>query len=218
MSAFGLYLVLTDPVAGYERCAEAAVAERVPFVQLRMKDAPRAEVVRVGRRLRAVTRGSATKLIVNDDPTAALEIDADGVHVGQDDLPVGEVRRLLPAGRIVGLSTHDEDQASRAETLAPDYIGIGPLHPTPTKRIPDPVVGLRRAARIARSASRPVVGIGGIDAARLPGVLAAGIENFAVVRWVCGSEEPRRAIAELLAIWRARTPQDRTAGSSRGDR
>lgn len=204
MTAFGLYLVLTDPVAGYERCAEAAVAEGVRYLQLRMKDAPREDVLRTGRRLREITLGSATRLVLNDDPAAAAAIGADGVHLGQSDPPLAEARRLLPEGRIFGLSTHDEDQAARAEALAPDYIGVGPIYPTPTKRIPDAVLGLERAVRIARRAKVPAVGIGGIDAARLPGVLAAGIENFAVVRHVCGSAAPRAAIAELLAIWRAR--------------
>lgn len=204
MSTFGLYLVLTDPVAGYERCTEAAVAEGVRFVQLRMKDRPREVVVRLGLRLRAIVRGSGTLLIVNDDPIAAAEIDADGVHLGQGDLPLSEARRLLRPRAIVGLSTHDEDQAAGAAGLAPDYIGVGPIFPTPTKRVPDPVLGVERAARIVRSAGVPAVGIGGIDAARLPGVLAAGIENFAVVRHVCGSPRPREAIAELMAIWRGR--------------
>jgi len=204
VNAFGLYLVLTDPIAGYERCTEAAVAEGVRFVQLRMKDAARADVVRVGRRLRAIVRGSETRLVVNDDPVAAAEIEADGVHVGQGDLPLDEVRRLVPAGTLVGLSTHDEGQAARAEALAPDYIGVGPVWATPTKRVPDPVLGVARAAAIVRAATVPAVAIGGIDAARLPEVLAAGIENFAVVRQVCGSAEPRAAIAELMAPWRRR--------------
>lgn len=205
MTPFGLYLVLTDPVAGHERCTEAAVAEGVRYVQLRMKDAPREEVIRVGLRLRAIVRGSETRLVVNDDPTAAAEIGADGVHLGQGDLPLAEARRLVPPGTLVGLSTHDEAQAARAEALAPDYIGVGPIWATPTKRVPDPVLGLERAARIVRAARLPAVGIGGIDAARLPGVLAAGIENFAVVRHVCGSLRPREAIAELMAIWRGRS-------------
>lgn len=198
----GLYLVLTDPVAGHERCTEAAVAEGVAAVQLRMKDAPRAEVLRVGRRLRVITRGTATRFIVNDDPVAAAELEADGVHLGQGDLPVAEARRLLPPGALVGLSTHDEAQAARTAALAPDYVGVGPIWTTPTKRVPDPVLGLDRAAHIARSVNLPAVGIGGVDAARLPAVLAAGLERFAVVRHVCASPHPRAAIAELMRIWR----------------
>lgn len=204
MSGFGLYLVMTDPVAGYERCTEAAVAEGVRLVQLRMKDAPRDEVVRVARRLRGIVRGSATRLIVNDDPVAAAEADADGVHLGQGDLPLAEARRLLGPGKLVGLSTHDEAQAAQAAALSPDYIGVGPIWATPTKRIPDPVLGLERAARIVKDTSVGAVGIGGITADRLPDVLAAGITSFAVVRHVCRSTNPRQAIAQLLACCRGR--------------
>jgi thiamine monophosphate synthase len=135
MTDFGLYLVLTRPVAGHDACAEAAVEEGVRFVQLRMKDEPR-------------------------------------------------------------------EEARRAAAQSPTYIGVGPIFPTPTKRIPDPVLGVERAARIAASTPLPAVGIGGIDATNLPAVLAAGIRNFAVVRHVCGSDRPRDAIRELLAIRR----------------
>src|SRR5512147_912127 len=90
---FGLYLVLTDPLAGYDACAEAAVAGGVRYVQLRAKDRARAEVVRIGQRLRAITRGSATRLIINDDVVAAREVDADGVHLGQGDASLEEARR-----------------------------------------------------------------------------------------------------------------------------
>ena len=90
MENFGLYLVMTNPAVGYVRCCEAAVKAGVGIVQLRMKDAPRADVVAVARELRKVTLGSDTLLIVNDDPAAAAEAGADGVHVGQTDMPVAE--------------------------------------------------------------------------------------------------------------------------------
>ena len=88
MEDFGFYLVMTNPVVGYERCCEAAVRTGVRMVQLRMKDAPRAEIVSVAQRLRLITRGTVTKFIVNDDPAIAAEVGADGVHVGQGDMPV----------------------------------------------------------------------------------------------------------------------------------
>lgn len=203
IDSFGLYLVLTRPLAGYDACTEAAVEQGVRFVQLRMKDEPREDVVRVARRLVRIVSGTATKLVVNDDPTVAAEVGADGVHLGQDDVSLPEARRVLGAsGRCFGLSTHDEDQARRAEALAPTYIGVGPIFPTPTKRVADPVLGLERAARIVRSARLTAVGIGGIDESNLPSILAAGISNFAVVRHVCGCDAPASAIRELLAIRR----------------
>src|SRR5512138_922482 len=119
--AFGLYLVMTDPVAGYERCAEAAVRRGVRYLQLRMKGESPEAVLETARRVRAVARGSGTLFIVNDDVEIAREADADGVHLGQGDMPLAEARRLWPAaGKRFGLSTHDEGQALAAAGLAPD--------------------------------------------------------------------------------------------------
>lgn len=197
MEDFGLYLVMTDPVVGYARCCEAAVRAGVGMVQLRMKDAPRADVLATAKELRKVTSGTATRFIVNDDPSVAAEAGADGVHVGQDDLSVAEVRARFPGLGIVGLSTHNPDQARASVAQAPDYIGVGPVHATPTKKIPDPVLGVARAAEMIRSVRVPAVAIGGLDAATLPEMIRAGARNWAVVRAVCGSSAPYDAIRTL---------------------
>ena len=150
--AFGLYLVMTDPVVGYEACAEAAVRCGVRYLQLRMKGAPRDAVLETALRVREITLGSDTLFIVNDDVTIARDVDADGVHLGQRDLPLDEARRLWPApGKRFGLSTHNEQEALIASRLSPDYIGVGPVFATPTKAVPDPVLGLERMASIIRS-------------------------------------------------------------------
>lgn len=201
--AFGLYLILTDPVAGYERCTEAAVAEGVRYLQLRMKERPRIQVVDTATTMRSITTGSHTLLIVNDDVHAAMEADADGVHLGQGDLSLQEARRIWGSpGRHYGLSTHDESQEAAARALAPDYIGVGPVFATPTKKVPDPVLGVDRAARIVRASPLTTVAIGGIDAERLPGLLQAGVTNFAVVRAVNLASDPREAIRSLMRVWR----------------
>lgn len=201
---FGLYLVLTDPVAGFERCAEAAVRAGVRCLQLRMKGASRAEVVATARRLRVITAGSATLLIVNDDADAAAAAEADGVHLGQEDEPLAAARRRHPGLRVFGLSTHNEAQAAAAAALRPppDYIGVGPVFPTPTKARPDPVLGLERAGRILAATPLTAVAIGGIDEHNLPDVLRAGARNFAVVRAVCARPDPGAAIRSLQEIWR----------------
>ncbi|HHX41865.1 MAG TPA: thiamine phosphate synthase [Armatimonadetes bacterium] len=198
---FGLYLILTNPVAGYERCAEAAVEARVRFLQLRMKGVPRSEVLAMARRLRAITCGTATRLIVNDDPSVAAEVGADGAHLGQEDLPLPEARARWPQVPLWGLSTHSEEQARAAIAWTPDYIGVGPVYPTPTKAKPDPTVGLERLRRILAETPLPAVAIGGIDAERLPDVARAGAENFAVVRAVCQAADALSAIRRLQAIW-----------------
>lgn len=200
MNDFGLYVVLTDPVAGYERCCEAAVRAGVGMVQLRMKNRPREEIVDVASACLSITRGSNTRFIVNDDPSVAAEVGADGVHVGQGDVSVSEVRRKYPELRIVGLSTHNLCQALCAEDLRPDYIGVGPVYATPTKEIPDPVLGCVNAARIIRAVDLPAVAIGGMNSDTIPGMIFAGAKNVALVRPVCQSPDPYATILGLQGI------------------
>ena len=198
MTDFGLYLVITDPVAGYAECARAAVRAGVRIVQLRMKHASRTEIVREARVMREITAGTETLFIVNDDPSIAAEAGADGVHVGQGDMPPAEVRERFPSLRIVGLSTHNLDQVAASVRQPIDYIGVGPVYATPTKDIPDPTLGLETMSKMIAAAAHPAVAIGGIDAERLPDVLAAGARNYAVVRAVCKSADPYAAIMKLI--------------------
>lgn len=207
MEDFGFYLVMTNPVAGYERCCAAAVEAGVKMVQLRMKDAPRAELLATAKRLAAITRGTTTNLIIDDDASVAAESGADGVHVGQTDMPVAEVRRLYPSIRIVGLSTHNLAQAEASALAAPDYIGVGPVFATPTKKISDPVLGVELAGRMIAAAKCPAVAIGGIDETNVASVVAAGARNWAVVRAVCNSPDPLSAIRRLLGLAASTAPQ-----------
>ena len=186
MKDFGFYLVITNPVVGYARCAEAAVRAGVKIVQLRMKHAAREDILREAREMRRVTRGTDTLFIVNDDPALAAEAEADGVHVGQDDMSPSEVRAKFPQLKVVGLSTHNLDQVRASWAQPIDYIGVGPVYATPTKDIPDPTLGPEMAGRMIAAARVPAVAIGGINAETLPPVFAAGARNFAVVRAVCG--------------------------------
>jgi thiamine-phosphate pyrophosphorylase len=203
--AFGLYLVLTEPVAGYEACADAAVRAGLRYVQLRRKNKPRPETLDIARRLRRITAGSATLFIVNDDVEIAADSGADGVHLGQDDMSLAAARARWPApGKVFGLSTHNEDQERRARDLAPDYIGVGPVFATPTKQRPDPVLGLGRMGRIVRASPLTTVPIGGIDRHNLLAILRHGAVNFCVLRAVNLDPHPLSAISALQAIWRAR--------------
>jgi thiamine-phosphate pyrophosphorylase len=198
MNDFGFYLVMTNPVVGYAKCAEAAVKAGVKIVQLRMKHASREEILREAREVRRVTAGTGTLFVVNDDPEIASEAEADGVHVGQDDLAPAEVRAHHPGLRIVGLSTHNLEQVRASTTQPIDYIGVGPVYATPTKDIPDPTLGLATMGEMIAAAAHPAVAIGGIDQERLPSVIAAGARNFAVVRAVCRSPDPYGEIRKLL--------------------
>ena len=197
MKNFGLYLVITDPATSYEACAEAAVRAGVRFVQLRMKHTPRERIVATAKNLRSITAGTRTLFIVNDDPEIAAETGADGVHLGQSDLPLPVARERFPSLKIFGLSTHSLAQVEAACKLAPDYIGVGPVYATPTKEIPDATLGLETMQKMIAAAHVPAVAIGGIDASRVPDVLRAGAQNFAVVRAVCRASDPYAAIRRL---------------------
>ncbi len=201
---FGLYLVLTDPVAGYEACAKAAVDCGVRYLQLRMKDAPRAAVLETARALRAITRGTPTRFIVNDDLAVAIESDADGLHLGQGDQPLAEARAgWNTPGKLFGLSTHSAGQVIQALELSPDYIGVGPVFSTPTKANAGPALGAGEAGRIVRATPLTAVAIGGIDSGNLPALLEAGIGNFCVVRAVNAAPDPAAAIRQLQEIWKS---------------
>lgn len=200
---FGLYMVMTNPVAGYEACAQAAVNCGLRYVQLRMKNASRAAILAEARKVRAVTAGTQTLFIMNDDVELAWAADADGIHLGQGDMPLDEARKLWNApGKIFGLSTHSEEQAEAALALKPDYIGVGPVFPTPTKAIADPALGIERAGNIIKNSPLTCVALGGLDETNLAGVLKAGAVNFCAVRAIMQSPEPGKAIRALQQVWK----------------
>ena len=198
---FGLYLILTHPVAGYEVCAKAAVDCDVRYLQLRMKDAPRPTLLETARAIRAITRGTQTRFIVNDDLSVAMEVDADGLHLGQGDPCLSEARKAWNnPGKILGLSTHSAGQAMQALESSPDYIGVGPVFPTPTKANADPALGVERTAQIMQDSPLTAVAIGGINSRNLPDLMEAGIGNFCVVRAVNNASDPITAIRTLQKI------------------
>ncbi|MFP4163012.1 MAG: thiamine phosphate synthase [Chitinispirillaceae bacterium] len=198
---FGFYSVLTDPIRGYKYMTELLVDYQIPFVQLRVKNAPRDFIREKALDMRRITEGSQTRLIINDDPHIAAEVDADGVHVGQDDMPYEQVKELVGENKIIGLSTHSPLQTIEACRYKPHYIGIGPVFPTPTKKNPDPVIGLEGMKAMLSKTTVPGVCIGGIDLENLPLVLEAGAVNFCMVRQFTGSENPERVLKEILKIY-----------------
>jgi thiamine-phosphate pyrophosphorylase len=165
-----------------ESTTAALLAGGADFLQLRAKGHPPAEIEALARRILPLCRAAGIPFIVNDHPAIAAAVDADGVHLGQDDGPLAPVRALLGPGKLIGRSTHAPDQARAALAEGFDYIGFGPLFPTPTK-LGRPGIGLADLAAVqAEVGSRlPVFAIGGIRRANLPGVLAAGARNVVIV-------------------------------------
>jgi thiamine-phosphate pyrophosphorylase len=172
----------------------------VGIVQLREKEAEAGDVIRMAEPVLAACREAGIPFIVNDRPDIAAAIDADGVHVGQNDLPATWARRIV-GKRIVGLSSHAEQEIDAALALGKDidYLVAGPVHETPTKRgRPGTGLGLIRYA--AERVDIPWFAIGGIDARALPGVLEAGARRIVVVRAITEAADPPAAAAELHAL------------------
>ena len=174
------------------------VAAGVDLIQLREKDMEVKDLLRVGEPVAAACRTAGIPLIVNDRPDVALALSADGVHVGQSDLPVEVAREVIGTG-IVGLSTHAPSEIDRAlAERGPDYIAVGPVHATPTKP-GRPAVGLELLRHAARSERIPWFAIGGIDEATLPAVMKAGARRIVVVRAITDARDPAAAAARLRA-------------------
>jgi thiamine-phosphate pyrophosphorylase len=204
---FGFYAVLTNPVMGYPFLTELLVDNGIAFVQLRMKEEPREEIIRVAEQMRRITLGTPTRFIVNDHPDIAMQTGADGVHIGQNDLPYATVRATVGEKMIIGLSTHSPQQTQSACALKPDYIGIGPVFATPTKKNPDPVIGIEGMRIMLSCATVPPVAIGGIDLDNLRLVLEAGARNFCMVRQLTQSKEPAKVLKEMLHVYHDYYPQ-----------
>lgn len=198
----GLYLILTEPVAGYERLAEIAVAEGVRAIQLRDKRLDSGPLLALARRLREIAKGSKTLFFVNDRPDIARLAGADGLHLGQTDLKVAEARQIAGDSILIGKSTHNLRELAATLREKPDYVGIGPVFGTRSKADASPSLGLARARRMLERASVPAVAIGGITAENLPELLQAGFRSYALIAAVGSASDPRGAIRKLKRIER----------------
>ncbi len=177
-----------------------AVAGGVTMVQLREKDCPMRDFVALGRELVALLRPLGVPLIINDRVDVALACDADGVHIGQSDMPYDIARRLLGPDRIIGLSVESMDDIVAANALDVDYVGVSPVFATSTKTDtarPFGLDGLREAVRLS---VHPTVAIGGMNARTAADVMACGTDGIAVVSAIVSAESPREAARELIDL------------------
>ena len=183
----------------------AALLGGVQLVQLRLKDAEAGALIETGRRFAEICARRDLPLILNDHPELVDAIGADGVHLGQDDQPVTQARELIGTQRIIGLSTHDVDQIDEAERRGADYIGVGPVHTTPTKP-GRPAVGLELVTAAAARTELPFFAIGGINAGNVATLVAAGARRVAVVRAIAEADDPERAARDLRMALEAGAP------------
>ncbi|HEY0913021.1 MAG TPA: thiamine phosphate synthase, partial [Bradyrhizobium sp.] len=193
-----LYVLITESVcrSPWMQVAEEALRGGADCLQLREKDLDPGEVLARARLLVELCRRYSAISIINDRPDIALLSGADGVHLGQQDLPPTEARKLLGPDKLIGVSTHNLEQARAARHSGADYIGIGPCFVSGTKRR-DFVAGLDVVREVAGSVSIPAVAIAGITADNVDDVVKSGVQAVAVTAAVCAAEDPRKAAEEL---------------------
>jgi thiamine-phosphate pyrophosphorylase len=178
-----------------------AHAAGVAFFQYRNKTAPRRTVYEAALLLARTARSLGALFIVNDHADIAAAVDADGVHLGQDDLPIEQARKVLGRDRIIGISTHSRQQAREAERSGADYIGFGPVFPTSTKDAGE-VQGLEKLAALRRDVTIPVIAIGGIDRTNVQEAVRAGADGTAVISAVLAAEDIRTAAGVMVELIR----------------
>ncbi len=197
-----LYLV-TDPRLcasyGLVETVVAAVRGGVTIVQLRDKQASDGELIDQARRLKAALAGSGVPLIINDRLAVAVESGADGLHLGQGDGEVAAARAALGESAILGLSVQNHDQLSRLDPSALDYLGLGPVFATATKRDHAAPLGFAGLAALVAASPLPAVAIGGLKAEHAGQVRAAGAQGPAVVSAICGQADPQAAARAFAA-------------------
>ncbi len=194
-----LYFVCEGRPSGQdpEALLNAAMGAGAGMVELRDRELPRNAIERSGHTFRRLANTYGALFIVNDDPHLALELRADGVHVGQDDMDPAEARRIMGPDAIIGLSTHSREQIEAAARQPVDYISVGPIWETPTKE-GRPGTGLELIRETAQIAERPWFAIGGIDSGNADEVVSAGAERLCVVRAIRDATDPRAATTALF--------------------
>jgi len=168
------------------------------LLQLRVKELPTREFLPIAHEVRAICRQTGCVLIINDRADIALAVDAEGVHVGQEDLPLEAARKVLGPDKLVGVSTHDPAQALAAERGGADYIGFGPLFGTSTKATGYNARGLDQLREIRALVRPPIVAIGGITTERAPAALAAGADAVAMISDVVLASDVTAKVREVL--------------------
>lgn len=198
-----LYAITADGAAK-DPAARARIREwlqaGVRTIQLREKKLAADDLLSFGRFLRVLCSEYGALFIVNDDPHLATILDADGVHLGWEDMSVKEARRILGPDKIIGVSTHDRTQFRQAQDMEVDYIAIGPVYPSPTKQVGRATLGPEFAGWAARQSPLPVVAIGGITLAGAAELAAHGCRNVAVISALNNSSRPGELARAFLDI------------------
>jgi thiamine-phosphate pyrophosphorylase len=197
-----LYLIVTPRIcrAGVAETVRAALAGGVEMVQLRDKEAPDEEFLRLARALAPLCRERGVPLVLNDRVHLVAAAGAAGVHVGEQDLAPERIRRQYGDAFLLGLSTHDRAEVAAAAARGADYVGLGPMFPTATKSLARTPRGGALVREVQGASELPVFPVGGIAAANAGELIAAGATRLAVSAAICTARDPRAAAAELRAL------------------
>jgi thiamine-phosphate pyrophosphorylase len=200
---FKLYLI-ADQLNCRQSNIETVVAEAikggVDAVQLREKNVSTREIIELGRKLQVLLHKHNIPLIINDRVDIAMALDADGVHLGQRDMPYHLARKLLGNKKIIGISVSNSEQAHEAQQWDVDYLGVGPVFETSTKLDTSPVIGIEGLQQICSISEHPIIAIGGINVTNAYTVLTAGVNGIAVVSAICGANNPMLVSKQLFDI------------------
>jgi len=201
MKQIGRLHVLTDTVLqsrfSHFKLARMAIKGGADTIQFRQKIGATREMIEIVRQLKQLCLDSGVTLIVNDRVDVAIASDADGVHLGQDDFPIPQARKLLGESRIIGGSAGTLEEAQKCLAEGADYIGFGPVYPTTSKADADPVTGIKLLKQTVEAIPLPIIAIGGVDVENTPEVMRAGAQGIAVISAVCCQENPEQATRAL---------------------
>jgi thiamine-phosphate pyrophosphorylase len=200
---YSLYLVTDRDMIGSRSLSDmilAAVRGGVSIVQLREKKCSTREYVELAITLKSLLADSGVPLIINDRIDVVMASGADGVHVGQSDMPYPVARKILGPGAIIGLTIESEEQALAAEQLDADYLGVSTIFPTPTKTDTEFVWGVEGLKKLRAISRHQLVAIGGLNTSNAAEIISTGADGVAVVSAICGAEDPESSARELRKI------------------
>ncbi|MEZ8655020.1 thiamine phosphate synthase [Vibrio splendidus] len=202
MNPYKLYLVTDDQqdLETLKVVVEQAVAGGVTMVQVREKHGDVRAFIERAQAVKSILVGSGVPLIINDRVDVALAVDADGLHLGQSDMPAELARQLIGPDKILGLSIETEQQLQEADSLPIDYIGLSALFTTPTKTNLKKHWGYDGIKMALETTKLPIVGIGGINESNIPQLVESGIHGLALVSAICHAEDPKQATWDLLSL------------------
>ncbi|EJA7358032.1 thiamine phosphate synthase [Vibrio alginolyticus] len=202
MNAYRLYLVTDDQqdLATLKRVVRKAVEGGVTMVQVREKHGDVRAFIERAQAVKDILKDTDVPLIINDRVDVALAVDADGVHLGQSDMPANIARELIGPNKILGLSIENEEQLAEAGYLPIDYIGLSAIFATPTKTNTKKHWGIDGLKMALETTSLPIVAIGGINESNIPQLSATGVHGLALVSAICHAEDPKAASEYLLGL------------------